>query len=322
MHMKRLFLICALAIATPTAFAQDEYPNKPVTLVVATPPGGVTDKVMRLVARSLQARWNSTSVIVDNRAGAAGNIASAHVAKAAPDGYTLLVSAGPFAINPSLFRSLPFDTKKDFTPIALIGTFSSVLLVNESFPAKTYAEFVNLARNPAAPLVVASPGNGTAQHLGLELLRSASKLNINHVPYKGGAPAMNDLIAGHVKVMMSGMGDASPQLSSGRIRAIAVTGKNRSPLLPNAPTFTELGVMDFDASGWVGLHAPTGTPPQILSKINRDVVAVLAEPAVRQAMAALDVEPSPTSLPEFRQYMDVQFAKWKEAVDLSGAKVD
>ena len=320
--MKRLILICALAIATLTAFAQDEYPNKPVTLVVATPPGGVTDKVMRLMARSLQARWNNTSVIVDNRAGAAGNIASAHVAKAPADGYTLLVSAGPFAINPALFRSLPFDTRKDFTPIALIGTFSSVLLVNESFPAKTYAEFVNLARNPATPLVVASPGNGTAQHLGLELLRSASKLNINHVPYKGGAPAMNDLIAGHVKVMMSGMGDASPQLSSGRIRAIAVTGKNRSPLLPNVPTFTELGVMDFDASGWVGLHAPTGTPPQIIAKINRDVAAVLAEPAVRQAMASLDVEPHTTSLPEFRQYMDVQFSKWKEAVDLSGAKVD
>lgn len=320
--MKKLILICALAVATLSAWAQDGFPSKPVTLVVATPPGGVTDKVMRLVARSLQARWNSTSVIVDNRAGAAGNIASAHVAKAAPDGYTLLVSAGPFAINPSLFRSLPFDTRKDFTPIALVGTFSSVLLVNESFPAKTYAEFANLARNPATPLVVASPGNGTAQHLGLELLRNASKLNISHVPYKGGAPAMNDLIAGHVKVMMSGMGDASPQLSSGRIRAIAVTGKNRSPLLPNAPTFTELGVMDFDASGWVGLHAPAGTPPQIIAKVNRDVVAVLAEPAVRQAMAALDVEPSPTSLPEFRQYMDVQFSKWKEAVDLSGAKVD
>lgn len=320
--MKKLILICTLAIATLAAFAQDEYPNKPVTLVVATPPGGVTDKVMRLMARSLQARWNNTSVIVDNRAGAAGNIASAHVAKAAPDGYTLLVSAGPFAINPSLFRSLPFDTRKDFTPIALIGTFSSALLVNESFPARTYAEFVNLARNPTAPLVVASPGNGTAQHLGLELLRSASKLNINHVPYKGGAPAMNDLIAGHVKVMMSGMGDASPQLSSGRIRAIAVTGKNRSPLLPNVPTFTELGVMDFDASGWVGLHAPTGTPPQIIAKINRDVAAALTEPAVRQAMASLDVEPRATSLPEFRQYMDVQFSKWKEAVDLSGAKVD
>jgi tripartite-type tricarboxylate transporter receptor subunit TctC len=319
--MKKLLLSFALAITALPNWAQDTYPSKPVTLVVATPAGGVTDKVMRLMAKSLQARWNQ-SVIVDNRAGAAGNIASSYVAKAAPDGYTLLISAGPFAINPALFKSLPFDTKKDFAPISLIGTFSSVLLVNDAFPAKNYAEFVKQAQNPSTPTVVASPGNGTAQHLGMELLKSASKLNISHVPYKGGAPAMNDLLAGHVKVMMSGMGDASPQLSSGRIRALAITGKKRSPLLPNVPTFTELGVMDFEASGWVGLHAPAGTPAAIIEKINRDIVASLAEPAVRQALTQMDVEPRPTSLAEFRQYMDIQFAKWKEAVDLSGATVD
>jgi tripartite-type tricarboxylate transporter receptor subunit TctC len=319
--MKQLIMGCLLAIAALPLWGQEDFPTKPVTLVVATPAGGITDKVIRLMARSLQARWNQP-VMVDNRAGAAGNIASAYVAKAVPDGYTLLVSAGPFAINPSLFRSLPFNTQKDFTPIALICTSYSVLLVNESFPAKTYAEFVNMARNPADPLVVASPGNGTAQHLGIELLRAASKLSINHVPYKGGAPAMNDLLAGHVKVLMAGMGDASPHLKSGKIRALAVTGKSRSSLLPNVATFSELGVMDFDASGWVGLHAPAGISPAILAKINRDVVATLGEPAVRQAMATMDVEPRPTSLPEFRQYMDVQFSKWKEAVDLSGAKVD
>jgi tripartite-type tricarboxylate transporter receptor subunit TctC len=319
--MKKLIMACLIAFSALPLWAQEDFPTKPVTLVVATPPGGITDKVMRLMARSLQARWNQP-VVVDNRAGAAGNIASAYVAKAAPDGYTLLVSAGPFAINPSLFRTLAFNTQKDFTPVALICTSSSALLVNESFPAKTYAEFVNLARNPADPLVLASPGNGTAQHLGLELLREASKLSINHVPYKGGAPAMNDLLAGHVKVMMAGMGDASPHLKSGKIRALAVTGKTRSALLPNVPTFSELGVMSFDASGWVGLHAPSGLSPAILAKINRDVVATLGEPAVRQAMATMDVEPQPISLPEFRQYMDVQFVKWKEAVELSGAKVD
>jgi tripartite-type tricarboxylate transporter receptor subunit TctC len=234
--MKKLLMICLLAFSAYPLWAQEDFPTKPVTLVVATPPGGITDKVMRLMARSLQARWNQP-VVIDNRAGAAGNIASAYVAKAVPDGYTLLVSAGPFAINPSLFRTLPFNTQKDFTPVALICTSFSALLVNESFPAKTYAEFVNLARNPADPLVFASPGNGTAQHLGLELLRDASKLSINHVPYKGGAPAMNDLLAGHVKVMMAGMGDASPHLKSGKIRALAVTGKTRSPLLPLFPSW-------------------------------------------------------------------------------------
>lgn len=319
--MKKLLLSCLLAIAATPNWAQDAYPAKPVTLVVATPAGGVTDKVMRLLAKSLQTRWNQ-SVVVDNKAGAAGNIASAYVAKAAPDGYTLLVSAGPFAINPALFKSLSFDTKKDFSPISLVVTFSSALLVNDAFPVKTYAEFMKLAQNPSTPIVVASPGNGTAQHLGMELLKSASKLNISHVPYKGGAPAMNDLLAGHVKVMMSGMGDASPHLSSGRIRALAITGKKRSHLLPNVPTFTELGVMDFEASGWVGLHAPASTPPAIIEKINKDIVSALAEPAVQQALAQMDVEPRPTSLLEFRQYMDIQFAKWKEAVDLSGATVD
>jgi len=319
--MEKLLLSFALAITALPNWAQDTYPSKPVTLVVATPAGGVTDKVMRLVAKSLQTHWNQP-VIVDNRAGAAGNIASSYVAKAAPDGYTLLVSAGPFAINPALFKSLPFDTKKDFAPISLIGTFSSVLLVNDAFPAKNYAEFVKLAQNLSTPIMVASPGNGTAQHLGMELLKSASKLNISHVPYKGGAPAMNDLLAGHVKVMMSGIGDASPQLSSGRIRALAITGKKRSPLLPNVPTFTELGVMDFEASGWIGLHAPAGTSAATIEKINRDIVASLAEPAVRQALTQMDVEPHPTSLVEFRQYMDIQFSKWKEAVDLSGATVD
>lgn len=319
--MKRFIWGATLALALSPALAQESYPNKPVTLVVATPPGGVTDKVMRVVAKSLQEKWNNTAVLIDNRPGASGNIASQHVAKAAADGYTLLVSAGPFAINPALFKTLPFDTKKDFTPIGLVGSFSSVLLVHESFPAKTYAEFAAIAKG-AEPVSIASPGNGTAQHLGMELLRNAAKLNLNHVPYKGGAPAINDLLAGHVKVMMSGMGDASPQLGSGRIRALALTGKTRSAVLPNVPTFTELNVMDFDASGWIGLHAPAATPPAIVARINRDLVAVLADPAVRQAMGGMDVEVRPTSLAEFRQFMDTQFVKWKEAVDISGAKVD
>jgi tripartite-type tricarboxylate transporter receptor subunit TctC len=319
--MKRIILGSLLALGLMPAMAQDSFPSKPVTLVVATPAGGVTDKVMRVVARALQTQWNQ-SVLIDNRPGAAGNIASQHVAKATPDGYTLLVSAGPFAINPALFKSLPFDTRKDFAPIGLVGSFSTVLLVHNSFPAKTYAEFANLAKNPSQPVSIASPGNGTAQHLAMELLRSSAKLSLNHVPYKGGAPAINDLLAGHVQVMMSGMGDASPQLASGRIRPLAITGKQRSSLLPNVPTFTELGVMDFDASGWMGLHAPAGTPVALLTKINRDLATALADPAVRQAMNAMEVDPRPLSLPDFRQYMDTQFAKWKEAVDLSGAKVD
>jgi tripartite-type tricarboxylate transporter receptor subunit TctC len=319
--MKKLFLLFFVIFQFALVWAQSDFPNKPVTIVVATPAGGATDKTVRLLVRQLQTKWKN-GVVVENRVGASGNIASAYVAKANPDGYTLLVSAGPFSINPSLFKTLPFDTKKDFVPISQISSFASVLLVHESFSAKTLNDFVATAKNPNEPLAYASAGSGTAQHLGMELLRSKLKLNLNHIPYKGGAPAMNDLLAGHVKVMLAGMGDASPHLNTGRVFPLVTTGKARSPLLPTIPTLQELGILDFDASGWCGLHAPAGTPADIIQRINQDVVAALADPSVRQGMAAMDVDPRPTSVAEFRAFMDSQFAKWKEAVELSGAKAD
>ena len=319
--MKKLSLLFFAFLFATLVKAESDFPNKPITIVVATPAGGATDKTVRLLVKQLQTKWKN-GVIVENRIGASGNIASSYVAKANPDGYTLLVSAGPFSINPSLFKTLPFDTKKDFVPISQISSFASVLMVHESFPAKTLNDFVAAAKNPKEQLAYASPGSGTAQHLGMELLRSKLKLNLNHIPYKGGAPAINDLLAGHVKVMLAGMGDASPHFNTGRVFPLATTGKARSPLLPNIPTFQELGILDFDASGWCGLHAPAGTPADIINKINQDVVAALADPSIRQGMAAMDVEPRPTSVAEFRAFMDSQFAKWKEAVELSGAKAD
>jgi tripartite-type tricarboxylate transporter receptor subunit TctC len=318
--MRYIFLFIATFFTTFIS-AQTDFPTKPITLVVATPAGGATDKTVRLLAKQLQTKWKN-GVIVENRVGASGNIASSYVAKANPDGYTLLVSAGPFSINPSLFKSLPFDTKKDFVPVSQISSFASVLLVHESFPAKSINDFISIAKNPKDPLAYASAGSGTAQHLGMELLKSKLKLNLNHIPYKGGAPAMNDLLAGHVKVMLAGMGDASPHLNTGRIIPLATTGKSRSPLLPNIPTFQELGILDFDASGWCGLHAPAGTPIEIIQKINQDVVSALADSSVKQGMATLDVEPRPTSVAEFRLFMESQFSKWKEAVEMSGAKAD
>lgn len=319
--MKTFLLLFFAFIQSTLVWAQSDFPNKPVTIVVATPAGGATDKTVRLLVKQLQTKWKN-GVVVENRVGASGNIASTYVAKANPDGYTLLVSAGPFSINPSLFKTLPFDTKKDFLPISQISSFASVLLVHESFPGKTLNDFVTVAKNPKEPLAYASAGSGTAQHLGMELLKSKLKLNLNHIPYKGGAPAMNDLLAGHVKVMLAGMGDASPHLNTGRVFPLVTTGKARSPLLPTIPTLQELGILDFDASGWCGLHAPAGTPADIIQRINQDVVAALADPSVRQGMAAMDVDPRPTSVAEFRAFMDSQFAKWKEAVELSGAKAD
>lgn len=317
------YLLCFLIMLLAThVHAQSDYPNKPVTIVVPVPAGGATDKTIRLVARFLQNKWKN-GIVIENRAGASGNIASAYAAKAPADGYTLIAStAGTFAINPNLFKSLEFDTRKDFSPITQISTFAAVLLVHESLPVKNYAEFTAMARNSSEPLSYATSGSGSAQHLAMEKLRSQFKLQLNHIPYKGGAPAMNDLLAGHVKVMMAGMGDASAHLNSSRIRPLATTGKSRSPLLPQIPTFSELGVMDFDASGWHGLHAPAGTPVDIIAKINADVTAVLTDPNMRQLMASMDVEPRSTTVNEFKQFLETQFVKWKEAAELSGAKAD
>ena len=303
------------------AHAQENYPSRPVTIVVPVAAGGVTDKTARLIARSLSARWKQP-ITVDNKPGASSNIGTALVAKAAPDGYTLLVSGGPFSINPSLFTSLPFDTVKAFAPIAQLISFSAVLLAHTSFPAKNMEEFLALARRPGNPVTYASPGSGSAQHLTMELLRARSKLFLNHVPYKGGAPAINDLLGGHVPTLMIGMGEASAFLGTDRVRPLVTTGRTRSPLTPNVPTLQELGLLEFETSGWAGLHAPAGTPADIITKINADVVAVLAEPAIKQAFAAMDVEARPGSVNDFRLFVESQMAKWKEAVTLSGAKAD
>ena len=313
--------IASLVFLSTIPAAAQGYPSKPLKLVIGFAAGGPTDIIARTFAKQLSIQLG-VPVVVDNRAGADSLLASQVTMQAEPDGYTIYLASTAHAINPSLFKTLPFDTKKDFVPISQISSFASVLLVHESFPGKTLNDFVTVAKNPKEPLAYASAGSGTAQHLGMELLRSKLKLNLNHIPYKGGAPAMNDLLAGHVKVMLAGMGDASPHLNTGRVFPLVTTGKARSPLLPTIPTLQELGILDFDASGWCGLHAPAGTPADIIQRINQDVVAALADPSVRQGMAAMDVDPRPTSVAEFRAFMDSQFAKWKEAVELSGAKAD
>ena len=301
--------------------AAEPWPVRPVTLVAPVPPGGATDKTGRLIARFLQERWKQP-VVVDNKPGASSNIGSALVARAAPDGYTLLLSGGPFSINPSLFNSLPFDTLKDFVPVAQLTAFSSVLIANPQFPAKTMAEFLALARAPDKPVVYASAGSGTSQHLAMELLRAKAGLNLTHVPYKGGAPAISDLLGNHVGVMLAGMPEASPLLAGNRVRPLATTGRSRSPLLPDVPTFKELGLLDADASGWTGLHAPAGLSPALISRINADVNAALADPEVLQALKAMDVEPRPGSPDAFGSFVAAQMSDWKEAVRVSGAKAD
>lgn len=322
MHTRR-FLAALLALAAlGTSFqAAAAWPEKPIRFIVPWPAGGSSDAAARLVARHLGDRLKQP-VVVENKAGASGNIGTAEAAKAAPDGYTILLSSGPFSINPSLYRTLPYDATKDFVPVAQIANTPSVLVVHPSTPAQTVQEFLALARNASAPLAVATPGNGSAQHLALELLKKKGGLSINHVPYKGGAPALNDLLGNQVPAMMSGFPEVAPHIKAGKLRALAVTTAGRSTFLPNVPALTELKLADSGSAGWNGIHVPARTPPEIVNRLHAEVNAILDMPEVKEQLSGLGFEVRRTSNKEFADFVVQQMARWKEAVELSGARVD
>ena len=323
MSIIRLFkaLSAAALLSGAAASALAAYPEKSIRLVVPWPAGGGSDAVARIVARHLQDRLKQ-QVVVDNKPGAAGNIGTEIVARAAPDGYTLLLSSGPFSVNPSLFKRLPFDTLRDFAPITQFAASPTVLVVLPAFPARNMAEFMAQARDPGKPLAIASPGNGSAQHLALELLRKKAGLALLHVPYKGGAPALNDLLGGQVAVMISGFPEVSGHLKAGKLRALAVTTPARLGLLQEVPTLMELGLADVGTAGWTGLHAPTGTPGDVIERLRVEVKAILALSDVRDQLSALGLEVRPSSPAEFAAFVLQQMASWKIAVEISGAKVD
>lgn len=323
MSPSRLFkvLLRAALLLGVTAAAFAAYPEKSIRLVVPWPAGGGSDAVSRIIARHLQDRLKQ-QVVVDNKPGAAGNIGTEIVARATPDGYTLLLSSGPFSVNPSLFKRLPFDTQRDFAPITQFAASPTVLVVLPVFPARNMAEFTAQARDPGKPLVIASPGNGSAQHLAMELLRKKAGLSLLHVPYKGGAPALNDLLGGQVPVMMSGFPEVSGHLKAGKLRALAVTTPTRLGLLPDVPTLMELGLADSGTAGWTGLHAPAGTPGDVIERLSVEVKAILALSDVREQLSALGLEVRPSSPAEFAAFVNQQIASWKIAVEISGAKVD
>lgn len=318
---KLLAAVAAILTLGSSLAASAGWPEKPIRFVVPWPAGGSSDAAARLVAKHLGDRLKQP-IIVDNKAGASGNIGAAEVARAAPDGYTLLLSSGPFSINPSLYKSLPFDTVKDFVPVAQIANTPSVLVVNPSTPAHTVQEFIALAKDPAKPLAVATPGNGSAQHLALELLRKKAGLAINHIPYKGGAVALNDVLGGQVPAMMSGFPEVAPHIKAGKLRALAVTTATRASFLPSVPSLIELKFADSGTAGWNGIHVPARTPPEIVNRLHDEVNAVLDLPEVKDQLAALGFEVRRTSQKEFAGFVTQQMARWKEAVDLSGARVD
>lgn len=286
------------ALACTGAYAQ-AFPNRPVTLVVPFPPGGGSDTGGRIIAEQLTKRWGQP-VIVDNKGGAAGQIGADFVAKAPRDGYTLLLgNIGTQAINPSLYPRLPYDPDTAFAPVSLVAELPLAMMVNPAVPAKTAAEFISLAKSRPGQLTYSSSGAGGAPHLAAEMFKDQTGSFILHVPYRGGGPAIADLLAGHVQLSFMTVLEASGHIKAGKLRALAVTGDKRVAALPEVPTLAESALPGFNAISWIGLLAPAGTPPDLVEKIASDVRAAMADEAVKSRFASLGAVPRTTSPQEF-----------------------
>ena len=312
----------ALALASRSAGAQTpSWPAKPIRMVVPYPSGGPTDVLARIVSAKLS-QLLGQSVLVDNRAGASGMIGAAEVARAAADGYTLLSNASIHVINPSLHRRMPFDALGDFTPITQWASVPLVLVVNTDLPVHTVSELIDYARARPDALSYASSGSGAAPHLAAEAFKQATGISMQHIPYKGSAPALTDLVAGSVQLMFDSMPSAMPYVKSGRIRPIAVTTAQRVPALAELPTVGEAGVAGFDISTWYGVWAPRATPASIAKRLHAEVVKALALPDVRERFAALGADPVGSSPDQFAAFCRNELAKWAQVVQRSGAQVD
>jgi tripartite-type tricarboxylate transporter receptor subunit TctC len=302
-----------LLALTSVAAAADDYPNRPVRLIVPFPPGGSNDVVGRLVARQLSEQLGQ-QVFVDNRGGAGGVIGTEATAKAAPDGYTLGIVSIAHAVNPALHNDLGYDPIKSFVPISILATGPNVLVVNPELPVKSVAELVALAKQKPGELNYASAGIGSFQHLGGELFKLMAGVNIVHVPYKGGGPAMQDVIGGHVKIMFSSLIQTTPFIKSGQLRALGTGGIKRSPVLPDVPTIAEGGVPDYAANNWWGIVAPAGTPSAIIEKVYKSVQAALKAP---ELVAEFDREGASIvamSSTEFGEFIKTEIGKWARVV--------
>jgi tripartite-type tricarboxylate transporter receptor subunit TctC len=317
-----LLAAIALVATTPAAAQGASYPTKPVRLVVPFPAGGTTDILARAVAQKLSETWGQ-QVIVDNRPGAGGNIGSELVAKAPPDGYTLLMgTVGTHAINPSLYAKMPYNHVKDFTPVILVAGVPNVLVVNPSLPVNSVQELIAYGKANPNKLNFASSGNGTSIHLSGELFKTMTGVQMTHVPYKGSAPALTDLIGGQVQLMFDNPPSSLQFIKAGKLRALAVTSLARSQALPDVPTLAESGLPGFEASSWFGVLAPAGTPADIVAKLNGAVAAWLASPAAKEHLAAQGAIAAGGSPDAFVKHIADESAKWAKVVKASGAHVD
>jgi tripartite-type tricarboxylate transporter receptor subunit TctC len=318
MTSKRIAGFIVLAVLAGAAAAQ--YPVRPVRMLVPNPPGGATDSLARVVAPKLSEYLGQT-IVIDNRPGSGGNLAAEATARAAPDGYTLMLAAdGQIVISPHLYRKLPFDTLKDLAPVASLVSTQMLLAVHPSLPVKSLQEFVEYARRANPPLAYASIGNGSQHHLTMEMLKSRAGINLLHVPYKGGGPALVGLFGGEVSVMFGG-NSVAPHVRAGKVRALALAGK-RNPAYPGVPTLSET-YPGLEVSPWLGLFAPAGMPAPVMKKLRDEAARTLADTDLRERLRNIGgLDPLVTTPEQFNALIRADYAKYRDAVKASGATID
>ncbi len=313
-------VFAGFALAAPPVSAQD-YPTRTVTDIVASTPGGGTDIVSRIVDEQLSKQMGQP-FIVENIAGAGSLTGTVVAAKATPDGYTLQTGLNAsMAVNPSLFANLPYDPVADFEPVGMLAQFPFVLVVSNNFPAHSVKELIELAKAKPGEINYASAGNGTGQHLSMELFKLMTSINLAHVPYRGAAPAYTDVMSGQVPVFFDNLASGLGQIKGGNVRALAVTGKQRSPLLPDVPTIEEAGVPGYTYYTWFGLWAPKGTPQPIINKLNAEIKKALVEPAVKDRIIAAAGETMDMPLADIKPFLKSEIAKWADVVKRANIQV-
>lgn len=314
-----LAALCLLSSAF--SLAGEAFPAKPIRMVVAYAPGGGNDVTARLLAARLTETLG-VNVLVENRPGATGIVGTEHVARSPADGYTIILADAPHAINPFVYATAKYDPIRDFEPITLVGSTPVVLALHPKVAPQTLKEFVAYAKSQPAKVTMASGGTGTISHVAGELFQLRAGIKLNHIPYKGSGPALNDLIAGQVEAMFPPAPAAAPQVRAGRLRALAVSSARRSPAIPDAPTFEEAGIADYRVSNWYGILAPAGTPAPVVALLNREIAAAVQHPSVRDKFVAALLEPGTSSPQEFVAFLKAEAARWSQVIKTVGIKAE
>jgi len=305
-----------------SAALPQDYPSRPIRMIVPFPAGGTADLLARQIGQTMGEALRQ-QVVIENRTGAGGNIGADLAAKAKPDGYTLLMgTVSTHAINPNLYPNMPYDPVKDFAPVAMVARMPNLLVLHPSVPAANVAELIALAKARPGTLAFASAGNGTTQHLAGELFKKMAGVDMIHVPYKGNAPAVTDLVGGQVQVMFDNIPVSLQQVRAGKLRALAVTGPARSPVLPQLPTVAEAALAGYNITSWFGLYAPSGTSPQIIERLNREANKALSSVPIRRRLTDQGIEPAGGTPGQFAEFMRAELVKWGKIVRESGARVE